>query len=529
MKKNKPKKNFRKSQGIGPQVSIQETFSSPVRQMAFAAAMRLAEEREQRGERRVAESIYSQLLDQCPGRNEPAIRLLNSFILRGEFETARVQAYRVAALFRNDAEVLVEVARFFQQAGEPEKALELLDETLQRPDFKDRHIMLRATANAYLEQGRTEQAVGLFKQALELCDSDVSILFGLARADRKNSGADVLERLLALCKADTARPEEVPVMHFALAYLYEGRDNDRYFHHLKLGNEGLALDHRQEIERLQKRREMICAHATAEFFQSFAPRSPDCPSPVFIVGPPRSGTTLVEQILNAHPETRGVGESIAFVAAINRVLQEEREAADILSWSPARIEPCLERLERYFFDHRRIPEEARNFTVIDKGIENLDFVGLILLTWPDARIVRMKRHPLDTILSCYHQYFVNGRNTFFNLEALAHFFVNYHQTMDYWEQLFPDRVLAVEYEQLVQDQEAVTRRLLEFCRLPWNDACLQFHRQVSTVLTASNLQVRKPLYARSVARWAPFEKELAPAIRILERDLDLSFTTSAQT
>ncbi len=522
MKRSRSKKKSRRAADLGPQVTIQETISSPARTLPFATALGLAEVRERRGERPVAESIYSQLLEQCQERREPALRLLNSYILRGEFEKGRLQAYRVAALFRDDAEVVVEVARLFQQAGEPDKALELLDQAIQRPGLKQAHIVLRATAYAYLDQGRVELAVEFFKRALDLCDSDVSILFGLAKADRKNSGPAIRKRLLQLQASGTVPPGDLPLLHFALAYLYDGKDDEKYFHHLKLGNEGFAQDHRNELARLRSRHQLLCKHATADYFQSFSLRKPERAAPIFIVAPPRSGTTLVEQILSAHPATQAVGESIAFVSAINRLVQDEREQADILTWSPQLLEPCLDRLERYFFEHRRIPDEAQDLIVVDKGIENLDFVGLILLTWPDAHIVRVQRHPLDTILSCYHQFFASGRDTFFNLEALAHYFVNYQLTMDHWQRLFPDRVLPIDYEELVQSQEPVTRRLLEFCGLPWDDACLGFHSQVSTVLTASNMQVRQPLYTKSVARWEAFSAQLEPARRILERDLKLS-------
>jgi len=160
--------------------------------------------------------------------------------------------------------------------------------------------------------------------------------------------------------------------------------------------------------------------------------------------------------------------------------------------------------------------------VIDKSIENFGYVGAILLSFPKAKIIRLKRHPMDIVLSCYHQRFEGGHDVFFNLEAIAQYYINFQRQMDYWESLFPGRILTVKYESLVDNQESVVRTALEYCELDWEAACINDYRNASAVRTASEMQVREAVYNKSVAKWEQYEEFLDTPFKIIDSAYPIS-------
>ncbi|MGK0462855.1 MAG: hypothetical protein ACJA0W_003720, partial [Candidatus Azotimanducaceae bacterium] len=159
-----------------------------------------------------------------------------------------------------------------------------------------------------------------------------------------------------------------------------------------------------------------------------------------------------------------------------------------------------------YLDRTRQPDVRH---VVDKHPLNFIYLGLILLMFPEAKVVHTVRHPLDTCLSCFFQNFTKGQDYAFDLDTLAEFYLDYKRLMAHWQQLFPGRILDVHYEQVLVDQEEETRRLLAFCDLPFEKSCLSFHETQRTVKTASFLQVRQPLYRSSKGRWQNYHKELA--------------------
>ena len=152
---------------------------------------------------------------------------------------------------------------------------------------------------------------------------------------------------------------------------------------------------------------------------------------------------------------------------------------------------------------------------IDKNPNNFASIGLLSLALPNARFINTRRHPIDTCLSCYRQLFAKGQPFTYDLVELGEYYLEYDRMMAHWHAVLPGRVLDVQYESVVADQEAQTRRLLEFCGLPWEDACLRFHETERAIRTASSEQVRRPLYDSSIGFWRHYERELADLIDIL--------------
>lgn len=248
----------------------------------------------------------------------------------------------------------------------------------------------------------------------------------------------------------------------------------------------------------------------AAFCRASANAAEESPIPIFIVGMPRSGTTLVEQILASHPQVFGAGELKDLQLAASEICGangqftvnalKDADFAAIGAAYRARI--------------RQLAPDARYIT--DKMPANFASIGLINKALPEARIIHAQRDPLDSCFSCYSRHFKDAMYFTYDLGVLARYYRQYIRLMRHWHAVLePGRVLNVHYENVVSDIEPEVRRLLDYCGLPWDPRCLEFHHNRRVVLTASAAQVRRPLYSSSVARWRHFEPHLAPLISAL--------------
>jgi tetratricopeptide (TPR) repeat protein len=258
----------------------------------------------------------------------------------------------------------------------------------------------------------------------------------------------------------------------------------------------------------------LCATQDAAFFQHRAPVEPadDGPVPVFIVGMPRSGTSLIEQVLASHPGVYGAGELTCLSDLIEAELGE-RALADpaaipaLAGWSPAQFHA----LGQHYLDAvRALAPTATHIT--DKLPANFMLVGLIHLMLPRAKIIHAIRDPMDSCFSCYSRLFARDNLPFtYDLGVLGRYCRRYLALMQHWDAVLPaGRVLALRYEDMVADLEGQARRMLAYLDLPWDAGCLDFHRNSRAVRTASAAQVNQPIYTSSVARWRHFETHLAP-------------------
>lgn len=235
--------------------------------------------------------------------------------------------------------------------------------------------------------------------------------------------------------------------------------------------------------------------------------------PIFIVGLPRSGTSLVEQILASHPDVHGAGEQLFFPHMLDRFsTSEDRLLPQV---APDLTGDALAELGRDYVAALRAFNPTARF-ITDKLPGNVIFAGMIHMALPEARIIQLRRDPVDSSLSCFSQNFADGIQYAYDLGELGRYVRATHDLMDYWRETLPAHaVMDVGYEALVSDQEKETRRLLEFCGLPWDDACLSFYKTQRAVQTASIAQVRKPIYKSSVGRWRPPAEQLEPLLREL--------------
>ena len=242
---------------------------------------------------------------------------------------------------------------------------------------------------------------------------------------------------------------------------------------------------------------------TADFLAANAGQGDPAAKPIFILGMPRSGSSLIEQILSSHPQVRGMGESDALAdTVVDRFPQDAAAKPE---------PPHFRRLARDYLARQSARGWDGRSRLVDKTLDNHLQVGLIHLMFPKATILIVRRDPLDVGVACFRQLFAAGNETLYGLQDIAAEIRRYEAVMDHWRRVLPGRVFEVRYETLVAEPEAQIRRLItQGCVLPWSPNCLEFHRADSVVATASAEQVRRPIFAASVGRWRRYDRWLDP-------------------
>lgn len=376
-----------------------------------------------------------------------------------------------------------------------------------------------ALAAALQEIGRIGEAAACFRRAISLAPECTRYYQCLTRITRLAADDPVLPALRRL-DADTTLPlsdQERADIHFALGKaLSDMGEHQQSFAHLLKGN---AL-HRRHITYDEGRMDVGMRRTrdlfTAGEIERLSRDGDPSPQPVFIVGMPRSGSTLVEQILASHPGVYAAGE-------VSTLLDTFRDAAARFpAWRTVSPLGKLTHEERRFIasDYlRRLnalvtdwPGQGAPLRITNKTLGNYLYIGMIRQLWPNARIIHTMRDPVDTCLSCFATPF-NAQEFTFDLGELGRRYRQYHDLMAHWRHVLPQgAMLDVRYEDVVDDLEVSARRIIAYCGLPWDDACLDFYRSTRPVRTSSVEQVRNPIYRTAIGRWRPDAATLRPLL-----------------
>jgi tetratricopeptide (TPR) repeat protein len=373
---------------------------------------------------------------------------------------------------------------------------------------------LNNLAVALLEAGEVEQAERYFRECLRHDPGSAQVLCTLAANGLYSDADPPPEQLRARLAAGRLSPLEAAQLHFVLAHLLDrsGQPDEAFGHFLQANHHGREVtvqagdafdpdEHSRLVDRLR-------SVFTPAYFERVRGLGSDTEVPVFVVGMPRSGSSLVEQILSHHPDAAGVGELRDLPLLASR-LSGRLEAAEpypecVSSLDAATIRPLA---DAYLARVQGLAGGARRVT--DKMLENFLHLGLIATLFPHARVIHCRRDPLDTCVSCFCQVFRNLNFTW-DLGDLGRYYREYERMMAHWRAVLPLPVLDVVYEELVADPEGGSRRLVEFCGLAWDERCLRFHQNLRPVRTVSKLQVRRPVYTSSVGRWRRYAAHLGP-------------------
>jgi tetratricopeptide (TPR) repeat protein len=400
------------------------------------------------------------------------------------------------------------MGNIYTEKGFPDLALEEFEKALTL----DNNLIgtYLGKGQLLMQQGKLDESEANFRKAIELDKGGIAGRLSLAQLRKtKEDDENVKSLLQAAEQLDTMPEPKAMSLHFALGKVYDdNKEYDLAFPHFL---EGCRLKRKRMPYDVQENNQAIAdimGFFSKEKLESLRGAGDPSDLPIFVLGMPRSGTTLTETIIASHPDVYGAGE-----------LPDLMNMANNPSGIPGQKYPMsLHGLTkddmaalgaRYVDGLRSRNPEARRIT--DKMPANFFAVGLIHLILPNAKIVHVNRNPLDTCLSCFSRMFNTGQNHTYNLTELGLYYRNYARLMDHWRKVLPEGAFYdLQYEQLVTDNETQARHLIEFCGLEWNDACLESHKNKRSIRTASVTQVREPVYTSSVERWRRYDKFLGP-------------------
>ncbi len=436
---------------------------------------------ENRGEIDAAMAQYKKALQITPGLVEANIGLAYVFIHLGEFGEAQALADRALQTDKNNEDAIAIAANVANRMGDPGKAFRLLRPVIESGS---NHV------NAAITFSNISRSLGKEDEAISMIEHVLASQQAISSSNR--------------CS-----------LHFELGRLYDYKSAyEKAFMHYQQGNMLKRADFDTEQHRL--RTDALIANYSSGFMASAPRASLRTSRPVFVVGMIRSGTTLIEQILASHPAVHGAGELpdiIRMTSSLHSELESDlhypqclallsRETVDTLAGS------YIDRLQQL------APGADR---VIDKMPGNFMHLGLIEMLFPDAVVIHCIRDPLDTCLSAYFQDFSQSHAYSYDLRDLGAVYGQYLRVMEHWRKVLTIPMLEVQYEDLIADQMTISRRLVEFCGLEWDERCLRFHEAGHAIATASYDQVRRSLYKGSAGRWKNYAHYLDPLRMALER------------
>jgi len=504
------------------------------------------------GERRKAEELFREILREDPShvgalcglaalslaaeRPQDAERLLRhalkqsahlplayrglgpALVQLGRLKEADAAARYLEKIEPESPQTWVTIASVAMRMMRQEEALEAYEHALRlKPD----EVGLRMSAG-HLQKtlGRRRDSEASYKAALQMDPGRGEAYWSLADLKNYAFGDEEIAAMQRLLASDRRKSSGEAQLHFALGRAFEQRqDYEQAFGHYAEGNALRRLDAPFDIDGFERRSARIRAFFDDGFFAARGGSGDPSSAPIFIVGLPRSGSTLLEQILASHSQVEGTMELPNILNVVGQ-FDDLTAARDGYPETVARAAAAqLTALGRRYLEETAPLRTGRaHFT--DKLPNNFSHIGLIHAILPHATIIDARRHPMDACLSTFKQHFAEGQTFSYNLSDLGRYYRCYLALMDHWDRVLPGRVLRVQYEELVREPEANIRRLLEHCGLPFDAACLAFHENPRAVRTASAEQVRQPLYSSGVGYWRHFERQLEPLREALGDSLE---------
>jgi tetratricopeptide (TPR) repeat protein len=537
--------------GLGPEAD--EAFEKAFELNPERKALAHAAEHQQAGRLEEAEKVYREILRKNP-ENVDALRLLGTLAVgSGRAHEAEGLFRRVIAYAPDYAEAHLDLGRILKDQHRLEEAIQSFEKVIElEPHSMQANLLL---ASVLAPAARTHDAIAAYRKVLELRPNHPGALLGLGHTLKTVGQQDEAVQAyrdcigmrpgngetywsLANLKTFKLSDEDIQAMEsqvarqdmdedlntqsrvnflFALAKAYEDRgDFDRAWAYYEEGNSTQRLEETYDPVRTEVMNDEIIKVFDSGFLAQHSGTGNPSPEPIFIIGLPRSGSTLLEQILASHSMVEGTAE-LPYAGIVANSMNRNR--ADGVNYPRAVRELSgqhFHRLGQKYLDLARIHRTEGKPRFIDKMPNNFPAVGLLHLILPNCKIIDARRYPMDSCLSCYRQLFARGQSFTYDLTDIGEYFLEYQRMMDYWHEVLPGRCLTMQYEDLVMDFDSQVRRLLEFCELPWEENCARFYATDRPVRTASSEQVRQPVYSRSINFWRNHESHLAELKAVLK-------------
>lgn len=487
-----------------------------------------------------AERIYQSVL-LADKRNADALNLMGTLAVEAKsldvalsyFQKALRRSPRNPVFLNNTGNLLLRMKRFQEGRqyltravrAKPDfiealcnlaKAQKLLLDGVGAEDLFRRALVLSPNnlqaklglADLLIDNGNSAGAAVIFESVIGKDPENVEALTGLTACRKFGPDAPELDLVLRRIERPNTTHEALSRLHHAAGKIRNDQQcyDDAIMHFSKAktyGNREFSLDRQRSFY------DALIAQLTPAFFAERADFGNDSDIPIFIVGMPRSGTTLTEQICASHPEIYGAGE-LSDMFLIAKSLGHS--ASDPTALANA-LEKLTKRDSKKLADQYLSALKARNRDarrVVDKMPHNYEFLGLISLLFPKAKIINCMRNPMDNCLSCFTHRFSESHGYNTDLETLGRYYRAHRELMEHWQSVLPLPILRMQYEETVANLNARARALIQFTGLQWDEACVDFHKTERTVRTPSRWQVRQPIYATSVKRWERYGAALDP-------------------
>lgn len=459
-----------------------------------------------------AEKLFRAALEQLPNQSGYLNHLGIALTGLRRFDEAESVLNRVLTLDPNSVDALCNLGHVSRVLNQAERAVTCYERAVSLAPALPKALL--GLADVLVDAGDMDRATLLYRSVIKQAPATVGAYIGLATAHKFTAGDVEPDRMLALLAGHLPDEQQRPELcHAAGKAQADLRHYDAAFAQYAKSKELRTREF--DLAAYIARHDALMAELDADFFKERAAFGSDSEQPVFIVGMPRSGTTLTEQICSSHSRVSGAGE-LKILGEIARELGGGETDPAVFAKLLKRMTAAQSReIAALYLDQTGRFGGGGAARITDKMPHNFEYLGLIALLFPKARVIHCQRDPVDTCVSCFSHHFseAHGYNT--DLSVLGHYYREYRRLMAHWRSVLPLSLLDFSYEALIADQETRSRELIAFLGLEWEDACLDFHVSDRLVKTPSRWQVRQPIYASSVSAWKKYEAHLGPLFESL--------------
>ncbi len=467
------------------------------------------------GALRDAQALLFRCTELAPDYHPARFAYANVLYKRHQYEASLEQIDKLLTI-EEQAGWLVLKAANLVEINEHEQAIPIFRKIIE--DYPDHRQAYLSLGHALRAVGAIDDSIDAYEQCISLGSDQGEAFWSLANLKTYRFSADQVAQMRTLLKDRQCPRRDYYHLLFSLGKSLE--DKGEYEEAMAAYTKGNQIRGRMvpwKPETFSQDTQELIGFFSRELFTQRGAWGSDAKDPIFIVGLPRSGSTLVEQILASHSQVEGTAE-LADIIAMARKISGKRRRSDESMYPSALADMTRDQIGELGDSYvkstsvQRITE-APHF--IDKMPNNFSHVGLIHLILPNAKIIDARRHPIDCCFSNFKQLFASGQGFTYSQERIGKYYRDYLKIMNHWDEVLPGKVHRVIYEEMVNDTENEVRRLLEFCELPFESNCLEFYRNERTVRTASSEQVRQPIYQQGIGQWEPFAIWLDPLRRAL--------------
>ncbi|TWX50609.1 tetratricopeptide repeat-containing sulfotransferase family protein [Colwellia hornerae] len=468
-----------------------------------------------------AEFLLASALELSPNHIHARSQYLNLLIRLGKYKAAEQQVEILLVTQPDNLSYKIAKANTLTGLGKIAQAITLFEQAIAQDDkIPGFYLQL---GHALKAQGDIKKAVAAYQKAYQLNPSYGDAFWSLANTKTYRFSDEEITKMQRQRTDENLAIADKVQLHFATGKAFEDReDYQRAFQAYQQGNDLQHASNGFDINKIEQQvAEQIkyCTHELFELRRNLGLNSPD---PIFIVGLPRAGSTLLEQILASHSQVDGTMELHNILGLASRLRgresnkkEQENQQESQYPKNLAEINPTyFKRFGQQFIDETRVyREQAPLF--IDKMPNNFLHIGLIKLILPNAKIIDARRQPMACCFSGFKQLFAEGQDFSYRLEDIGRYYQAYLKLMAHWQQVLPGFILTVNHEDVVDDLEKQVRRILDFCGLNFEQSCVDFHKTKRTIKTPSSEQVRQPIYKSATEQWRHFEPYLAPLKKVL--------------